>query len=98
MTDDTVEAAFRRASAALDEAWELVREHRRLARGFRVETLSSSLASPLEHQLEITLSKARVIIENDGDRQALAAVARAAQVQDLISEAALARVLRDYGL
>lgn len=98
MTDEIVEAAFRRASAAIDEAWQLVREHNRLHRGFRVETLSRSLAQPLEHQLEITLSKARTIIETDGDRQALAAVARAAQVQDLISETALLRLLKDYDL
>ena len=98
MTDEIVEAAFRRASAAIDEAWQLVREHNRVHRGLRVETLSNSLAQPLEHQLEITLSKARTVIETDGDRQALAAVARAAQVQDLISETALLRLLKDYGL
>jgi len=95
---DPIEIAFQRACAALDEAWQLVREHRRRPPPpvVRVDTLSTSLARPQEHQLEITLSSARAVIKDDADRASLIAVARICQQVGAISDAARDRLIQDF--
>lgn len=94
MNDDLLEATFRRASAALDEAWQLVREER--ASRHRVDTLSNSLANPREAQLELTLSNARTVIQCDADRDALTSIARTLLDQGRISKDAFERLAQDF--
>ena len=99
-TDSLLRQTLLRLSATVDELLEIerVQEASVSALSYRVDTLSKSLADPFKHQVELTLSNARIAIQDDGDRVALAAVAKASNGAGLIDDDALARVLRDYGI
>jgi hypothetical protein len=97
MSDDPVEAAFRRASAALDEAWQTVRDVRQFGEPSLIETLSSNLADP--NGLDVALMLCRLIptLSSDRDRIALQIIARSCFGDALLTEAAYHRIVKDVG-
>jgi hypothetical protein len=99
-TDSPLRAIALRLSATIEELFELERQQRAAsaAAAYRVDTLSKSLAEPFKHQVELTLSNAQAVIQDDGDRAALAAVARASHGAGLLDDGALARLLREYSI
>jgi len=88
-----IDDAFNRALAAIDDAMNLVREmHQRP----RIDTLSTSLADPQGHEVEMILSAARGYAPTESERQALIAIASACRLQGLISQAAAERLVGEF--
>ena len=87
--------AFIRAVAAIDDAWALARELSKPAMRARVDTLSTSLADPQAHDVEMILSAAR-IGTSAPQRDALIAIACACHAQGLITQAAAERLVGEF--
>jgi hypothetical protein len=90
MSDKAIEDAFCHIVDAVDEAWQLVRKKH--ANDWHVDPLSS-LSDPRGSAIESVLLRAEMVVQSIDDRAALIALAGAARAQDLISEAALDRVV-----
>jgi hypothetical protein len=92
---DFIEAAFRRASAALDELWQLYRE-RKLFAAPLVDTLSNNLADP--NYLDVYVMIHRMLpVTSARERAALQCIARACFGDALITEVSYARLLKEIG-
>ncbi len=90
MTDDLVEAAFRRASAALDEAWQAVRDSRQFGPQLLIDGGAATDVALMIYRLIPTLTGPK-------DRYALHVITHACLVDRAINESAYHRILMDIG-
>ena len=94
--DDTfapINDAFTHAVAAIEDAWERVRETYQHQPRPRVDTLSTSLSDPQAHAVELVLNSAAYAITGASHRDAVVSVVLACHAMGLISQTVSDRLI-----